>query len=191
MAPATSGEWTIPRLNHAVIALFIAKSKPTNLSVRGKRFSCSFRDCFLMASPAFIVNLRGFIQKGRRGDLHGNDGQFLDSVAFWRNACEKSQEVEQQLRAKIIVLERKLEIATSASSQSAQSIGTSQRKRKRENPTTKTRSGGRATKRAKTPEAPAIPQVIAMQPVLIGLDLDLDEEGTECKQSIYFLSNNL
>ena len=150
--------------------------------MQGKRLLCSIREGTLTESSAFLVTLREYIRKGRRADVYGNDEEFLDSVAFWRNAYEKSQEVEQQLRAKILVLEQRLETG-----QTAQSTGTSQRKRKRKSPTTGTRPRGRATKKAKTTNATAVPQSNAVQPVLFDGDLDIDEEGIECKQLFQML----
>ena len=141
-----------------------------------------------MESPAFIVALRGFIRKGRRADVHGNDEQFLDSVAFWRNAYEKSQEVEQQLRARIQGLEQRLETISGTSGQTTLSTDTSQRKRKRKNPTVETRSGGRATKMAKTTKATAVSQSNGVNSVLANQDLDFDVEDAECKQVFQVLS---
>ena len=192
MAPATSLEWKTPQLNHAVIALFFVKSKPRSLSVRGKQLRSPIREGTLMESPAFILTLRDYLREGRRADVHGNDEQFLDSVAFWRDAHqklqEKSQEVEQQLRAKIRVLEQRLETISGTSGQTTQSTGTSQRKRKRENSPSKTRSGRRATKLVKTTEATAAPQSNDVQPILIDHDLAFDEKGTECNQIFQILT---
>lgn len=102
------------------------------------------------------MNLRDLIQQGRRADVHENNEQLLDSTAFWRNTCKKLQKAEQQLRAKILVLEQKLETVPDTSSQTTQSTDTSQWKRKRENPPATTRGGGRAAKKAKTTEAIAV-----------------------------------
>lgn len=133
-----------------------------------------------MESSAFLLTLRDFIRKGRPADEHGNDEKFLDSIAFWRSAYEKSQ-------AKILVLEQRLETITGTSGQTTQSTGTSQRKRKRKSPTPGTKPSGRATKKAKTTNTTAVPQSNAVQPVLFGHDLDIDEEGIECKQLFQIL----
>ncbi|KAL8795083.1 MAG: hypothetical protein Q9195_002380 [Heterodermia aff. obscurata] len=187
MAPATSVEWNTPRLNHAVIALSLVKSKPRSLSVRGKQPSCSSCEDTLTGSSAFIVTLRDFIQKGRRADVHENDEQFLDSIAFWRNAYEKSQDVEQQLRAKILILEQRSETISRTPGQATLSTGTSQQKRKRENSTTRTTSGGRATKRVKSIRATAVPQSNAVQPILTGHS-HLDLEGIELSNCLHRIS---
>ena len=144
--------------------------------------ACSIREGVLIESSAFVVTLRDFIRSGRRADVHENDEQFLDSIAFWRNAYEKSQEVEQHLRAKILVLEQRLERISGTSDQTTQSTRASQQKRKRVNSATKTGSGGRATKKVKSTEATAVSQSNAVQPILIGDGLSLDEHAIESKQ---------
>ena len=187
MAPATSVEWRPPRLNQAVIALFIAKSKPRNLTAQGKRLLYAIREGTLTESSAFLVTLREYIRKGRRADVHGSDEEFLDSIALWQNLYDKSQEVGQQLRAKIDVLEQRLETITDASGQTTQSTDTSQKKSKRKNPATATSSSGQATKKAKTTNVTAVPQFHAVQPALLGHGSDLDEEGIKCKQLFQIL----
>ena len=133
----------------------------------------------LMEFPAFIVTLRDYVREGLRADVHETDEQFLDTAAYWRNEYEKSREAEQQLRAQIRVLEQRLKSISSTLGEKTQSTGTSQRKRKRDDSTSKTRSGRRQTKLVKTTKATAAPQSNDVQPIQIDDGLPFGENDTQ------------
>ena len=151
--------------------------------------ACSIREGVLIEFSAYIVTLREFIREGRRADVHGNDEKTFDACAYWRNMHEKSQEVEQQvraenlvLRAEILVLEQKLESSSGTSGQMTQSTGTPQPKRKRGDSATKTETRDRPVKKAKSTEAISVSQSNVVQPIVIRGNLDLDEHAIDCKQ---------
>ena len=127
-----------------------------------------------MDSPDYILNLREFIQEGRRPDVAE---QYLDSVSFWQNAYEKSQDVEQQLRVRILDLEQRLELSGGVGAPVTQSTAASQQKRKRGRPIGTKESGAKATKKRKTASTAGTSTNSNVQPFLLEYDVDLSEDA--------------
>ena len=126
-----------------------------------------------MDTPEYLLNLRSFIQSGRRPDISNNGEQYLNSAAFWHNAYDKTREVELQLRARIVDLEQRLETASGTSAQATPVIVTSQSMGKRRRPT---KPGGRAKKKLKTSTTAATSRVDASQLLLLDYEVDLNHD---------------
>ena len=96
--------------------------------------------------------------------------QFLDTVAYWRDAYRKSQQVENQLRAQILTLEQKLEPHCLTIGQTTPNTANSQRKRKWPAATTAEPLTGSTMKRAKAAHA-SNPN--SLLPLVLNYDEDL------------------
>ncbi|KAG6995555.1 Mg2 transporter protein, corA-like/zinc transport protein ZntB [Physcia stellaris] len=127
-----------------------------------------------MDPPDYILNLREFIQEGRRPDAAE---QYLDSVSFWRNAYEKSQDVVQQLRVRVSDLEQRLELSAGVGAQVTQITAASQQKRKRARPIGTSESGAKATKKRKTAGTADKSTNSNVQQCILDYDVDLSEDA--------------
>ena len=135
-----------------------------------------------MDPPDYILNLREFIQEGRRPDAAE---QYLDSVSFWRNAYEKSQDVVQQLRVSVSDLEQRLELSAGVGAQVTQITAASQQKRKRARPIGTSESGAKATKKRKTAGTADKATNSNVQQCILDYDVDLSEDADGgCSETI-------
>lgn len=94
-----------PVLCRFIVALFLIKSKPTNLSVQGASNS-NLKPQLTNIIIEFLSSLRSNIKEGCRLDDSTTFQAYVDTSAFWRDAYKKSEEAQIQLRAKIFELER-------------------------------------------------------------------------------------
>lgn len=138
-----------------------------------------------METPDYIVELCTFIRNGGRSDASGYHEHYIDSVAFWRNACKKSQDVEHQLRVRVLHLEQRLEAVTGTTDQTTQETPPTQSKRKKGRPTAADTSGGRVGKKAKPVGTASASGANISLPFLIGHEVEFtgDTNGTQLPQS--------
>ncbi|KAL8691130.1 MAG: hypothetical protein Q9218_003582 [Villophora microphyllina] len=106
-----------------VVALFLAKSKPTGITVR-----------------EYLANLRSFIRNGQRPKTGPNGPRYIDSLAFWKDSHQRLQNELNEQRARIFALEQELDASRGTDSQAvdqplvrkeAQAIVSSSRGKKR------------------------------------------------------------
>ena len=129
-----------------------------------------------MGSSDYISNLRTFVRDGERPDRPNDRDRYLDSVAYWRDAYEKSQQVEGELRARILKLERTLEASIGATVGRTKANTGSQRKRQRGGATGGEDADGRATKLAKTTANSIGPRAATLPPAVLDNDLGITED---------------
>ena len=84
--------------------------------------------------------------------------------------------MENELRAKILKLERALEASTNATGRTTQNAAASQRKRKRGFAMIADTADGRATKLAKTTGKSITSRADISQPILLDYEIDLKED---------------
>lgn len=118
-----------PKQSRFLIALFLAKSKPSNLSTQGTSnqgvvFST------LDSSTEYISSLRSCVQEGRRLDSPSSSHSNVNTAEFWRIEFKRSEEAQTALRAKIFELEKMLDAGEQPRSVMPAGV-TSQRKRRR------------------------------------------------------------
>ncbi|MCJ1467326.1 hypothetical protein MMC07_005950 [Pseudocyphellaria aurata] len=116
MAPRkpASVEPSKPKQSRFLIALFLAKSKPSNLSTQ-----------------EYISSLRSCVQEGRRLDSPRSSHSHINTAEFWRNEFKRSEEAQTELRARIFELEKTLD-GREHSRSVTPAEGTSQKKRRRD-----------------------------------------------------------
>ncbi|KAI4179183.1 MAG: hypothetical protein LQ348_005449 [Seirophora lacunosa] len=80
-----------PSFLEFVVALFLAKSKPQELTVRD-----------------YLTSLRSYIKNGHRPEDH-NGPRYIDTLAFWKNSHKQLQQEVNEQRVQIFNLKRELE----------------------------------------------------------------------------------
>ncbi|KAI4118824.1 MAG: hypothetical protein LQ345_001217 [Seirophora villosa] len=80
-----------PSFLEFVVALFLAKSKPQELTVRD-----------------YLTSLRSYIQNGHRPEDY-NGPRYIDTLAFWKNSHQQLQQEVNEQRVQIFNLKRELE----------------------------------------------------------------------------------
>lgn len=153
MAPENR-EPSKPNQPRFLIALFLAKSKPSNLSTQGtstQLFVFSNLDSF----TEYISSLRSCVQDGRRLDGSGSSHSNVNTAEFWRNEFKRSEEAQTELRAKIFELEKRLDGGEQTRSVIPAGV-TSQRKRRRGADETEGESGVVAPKRSRMTLEPTL-----------------------------------
>ena len=141
-----------------------------------------------METSAHIEHIRTFIRDGQRPENSEDGRTYFDGVAYWRAKYKKSQEIENELRARVLELEVMLEARTDASGRTTQRavVSTSQKKRGGATVGAKKRKRGgafgadtvddRASKLARTPQSSEGLHVTTFRPGLLDLDSELDEQ---------------
>ena len=140
-----------------------------------------------MESSAYIDNIRNYMRDGQRPETTEDGRPYFDEVGSLRAKLKKAQEVENELRARILELEVMLEARTGASSRTTQRAVVSKSGKTRSGSTVATKKrkrggayladtvDGRATKLAKTTESSEGLHVNTLLG-LLDIDLDLDDE---------------
>lgn len=110
MAPQASltGEPAKPSSSQLIIALFLAKSKPSGLSAQGTATpvtNCPASSFFL----EYASSLRECVKRGCRLEGQPSANHHVDTLAFWKDAFKKSEDAQNELRAKVFELEKRLE----------------------------------------------------------------------------------
>ncbi|KAL9012254.1 MAG: hypothetical protein Q9173_002963 [Seirophora scorigena] len=80
-----------PSFLEFVVALFLAKSKPQELTVRD-----------------YLTSLRSYIKNGHRPKDH-NGARYVDTLAFWKNSHQQLQQEVNEQRVQIFNLKREFE----------------------------------------------------------------------------------
>lgn len=106
-------ELSRPKQSRFLIALFLAKSKPCNISTQD-----------------YISSLHKCVQEGRRLDSPSTSHSLVNTAEFWRNEFKRSEEAQTELRARIFELEKMLD-AQEQSRSVTPAGSTSQKKRRR------------------------------------------------------------
>ncbi|MCJ1427331.1 hypothetical protein MMC29_005234 [Sticta canariensis] len=127
-----------PKQPRFLIALFLAKSKPSNLSTQ-----------------EYISSLRSCVQEGRRLDGPGSSHSNVNTAEFWRIEFKRSEEAQTELRAKIFELEKMLDAGEQTRSVIPAGV-TSQRKRRRDADETEGETGVVARKRSRMTVEPTL-----------------------------------
>ncbi|KAJ0425468.1 hypothetical protein BJY00DRAFT_308211 [Aspergillus carlsbadensis] len=78
-----------PPPDQLALALAIVKSKPANLDIK-----------------EYILQVRQFIKTSREAEAFRSPEQFFDSVAFWKQAHDKSEAEQNKLRDRVYELEQ-------------------------------------------------------------------------------------
>lgn len=122
-------ELSRPKQSRFLIALFLAKSKPCNISTQGTS-SPDVDVSTLDSSTDYISSLRKCVQEGRRLDSPSTSHSLVNTAEFWRNEFKRSEEAQTELRARIFELEKMLD-AQEQSRSVTPAGSTSQKKRRR------------------------------------------------------------
>lgn len=118
-----------PSFSQFLIALYLVKSKPSNLSVQGaSNYILDWHS--INIHTEYISSLRSYIKEGNRPGGSIAFHNHIDTSAFWRDSYKKSEEAQVQLRAKIFELEQ-VEDARKDSVSRTPPMKVSQGKRKR------------------------------------------------------------
>ena len=97
-----------PKQSRFLVALFLAKSKPSNLSAQGtSREDLDF--LALDSSTEYISSLRSCVREGRRLDGPSSAHSHVNTAEFWRNEFKRSEEAQTELRVRIFELEKMLD----------------------------------------------------------------------------------
>lgn len=112
MAPQKSAptEPSRPKQSRFLIALFLAKSKPSNLSTQGRSKPPDVDFSILDRSTEYISSLRTCVQEGRRPHGSTSSHSHVDTAEFWRNEFKRSEDAQMELRARIFELEKMLDV---------------------------------------------------------------------------------
>lgn len=97
-----------PSSSQLIIALFLVKSKPSGLSAQGTANPITNRP----ASSFFLEytsSLRECVKRGFRLEGQPSANHHVDTLAFWKDAFKKSEDAQNELRAKVFELEERLE----------------------------------------------------------------------------------
>ena len=97
-----------------IVALLLAKSKPLSLSIEGENHISRLRGGKACAhlDSGYIISLRSCIVSGVRPEVSSNSSNYVDTIAFWREAHRKLEKAQVALRAKaarVVELESVLE----------------------------------------------------------------------------------
>lgn len=143
-----------PKQSRFLVALFLAKSKPSNLSAQGtSREDLDF--LALDSSTEYISSLRSCVREGRRLDGPSSAHSHVNTAEFWRNEFKRSEEAQTELRVRIFELEKMLDARDqSKSATPADNTLQLQKKRRRANEIEKVADGvGRKRLRMTTNES--------------------------------------
>lgn len=102
-----------------VVALFLAKSRPAEVPVRGRELHFQRTSLHsLTFRPEYVANLRSYIRDGHRPKENFNNARHIDTQAFWKDSYQRLQQEMNEQRARIFSLERELDAVRSAGSHS-------------------------------------------------------------------------
>lgn len=100
-----------PGFPRFLIALFLVKSKPANISIQGASIEVQMLN-FTNVIIEYVLSLRSYIKEGCRLEGATTFQAYVDTSAFWRDAYKKSEEAQVELRAKIFESERRQDAQT-------------------------------------------------------------------------------
>ncbi|KAL8736031.1 MAG: hypothetical protein Q9166_000593 [cf. Caloplaca sp. 2 TL-2023] len=106
-----------PLFPRFLVALYLAKSKPPEATVRGRNPPSHINCLQIHFTPDHLTTIRSYIRDGKRPEKDSNGGRYIDTLEFWKDSHHQLQNEANEQRARIFRLERELDAYKDAESQ--------------------------------------------------------------------------